>query len=319
MSPTSSDSTSLRIGAHTSIAGGLHKALERGAEAGCDVIQIFTGSNQRWAVKPLTDADVAKWEESRARTGVEPTMVHGSYLVNLAATTAELRDKSYRAFAEEYRRCARLRIPYLVIHPGAHLGDGEATAIARIATSIDRLHAEQPNNPTAILLENTAGQGTNVGYRFEHLRDLFAAVRAPGRLGVCIDTCHTLAAGYDIRTAEGWTRTIDELDRVIGCERVRAFHVNDSKTALGSRVDRHQHLGCGELGLTALHCLVNDARFAAVPMAIETPKPVDADPVNLAVLRALHGIARVGARARDLAGELAARWVDAKRPKRQRA
>lgn len=292
----------LRIGAHVSIAGGLERALERGAQSGCDVIQVFTRSNQQWAARAIDAEAAARWREALARTGVNAAMVHGCYLVNLASPRARLRQRSYRALAEELRRCALLGIRYLVIHPGAHGGDGEAAGVARIAAALDCLHDEQGDNPTRVLLENTAGQGNSVGHRFEHLRDILGAVRAPARVGLCIDTCHTLAAGYDIRTPEGWEATFAQLDATVGCEMVAAFHVNDSKTPLGSRVDRHEHLGRGFLGLNALRCLVNDRRFAGLPMVIETPKPTEqADLVNMAILRALGGRARVGPRARNLA------------------
>lgn len=294
----------LQVGAHTSIGGGLHRALERGADCGSDVVQIFSRSNQQWKAKPIADGDVDAWREARRRTRVRPAMVHGCYLINLCATTQALRERSYQALADELRRCDRLDIPYLVLHPGAHCGDGEVTGIERIGKAIDRLFDEHPDLSTRLVLENTAGQGSNLGYRFAHLRDLFGAVRRPERLAVCIDTCHTLAAGYDIRTRDGWEATFEELDRTVGCDKVVAFHVNDSKTPLGSRVDRHEHLGRGHLGLEALRCLVNDPRFVGLPMTIETPKPSDrADVVNVAILRALHGISRVGARARRLAAE----------------
>jgi deoxyribonuclease-4 len=293
--------TALRVGAHVSIAGGLERALERGALAGCDVIQVFTRSNREWATRAITADAAARWRAALASTGVDAAMAHGCYLVNLAAPRARLRQRSQRALADELRRAAVLGIRYLVIHPGSHGGDGEAAGVARIAAALDRVYDEQSDNPTRVLLENTAGQGNSVGYRFEHLRDILGAMRAPHRVGVCIDTCHTLAAGYDIRTGEGWQATFERLDAAVGCDRVAAFHVNDSKTPLGSRVDRHEHLGRGHLGLAALRCLVNDRRFAGVPMVIETPKPSEqADLVNLAILRALRGRARVGARAQSL-------------------
>lgn len=299
-----------------SIAGGLYKALERGAQTGCDVIQIFVRSNQQWAVKPLTDEAIERWEEARRRTGVRPEMVHGSYLVNLAARERKLRERSFRAFALEYERCGLLGIPYHVIHPGAHVGQGEAKGIAYIAEALDRLFDEQPDNPTRVLLENTAGQGTCVGHRFEHLRDIFAASRAPERLGVCIDTCHTVAAGYDLGSEAGWRATFRALDRTVGWRRVCAFHVNDSKTPLGSRVDRHEHIGRGHLGLGAFRFLVNDRRFVGLPMTLETPKPTEeADRLNLDVLRALYGISRVGPRAK----RLAARPLSEERPRRRSA
>jgi deoxyribonuclease IV len=296
-----SKASPLRVGAHTSIAGGLHRALDRGAEVGCDVVQIFCRSNQQWAMRDLRDDELAAWFDARARTGVDPALIHGSYLVNLAGTDPALRERSFQAVAHEYAVCAQLGVPYLNIHPGSHGGDGEAVGIARIAAALDRLWDAQPDNPTMLLLENTAGQGSCVGHRFEHLRDIFAAVRDPSRLGLCVDTCHTLAAGYDIRTPSGWADTFAALEAAVGRGRVKAFHVNDSKTAPASQVDRHEHLGRGSLGLTALRCLVNDARFVGLPMIIETPKPVAAaDVLNLGILRGLHGLKRVSPRIRAM-------------------
>jgi deoxyribonuclease-4 len=291
----------VRIGAHTSIAGGVHKALLRGAEEGCDVIQIFTRSNQQWASTAYTDEELLRWEEAKRTTGVEPAMAHSSYLINLAGADRTLLKKSYRALSDEYARCTRLGIPNLVMHPGAHLGDGEAVGLSRIAATIERLFDDHPDSPVRLLFENTAGQGTCLGHRFEHLRDLFGLLDHDERAGLCIDTCHTLAAGYELRTERGYRETFAELDRIVGLGKVRAFHVNDSKRAIGSRVDRHAHIGRGELGLTPFRMLLNDARFAGLPMTIETPKPTpDADRKNLAVLRALMGRKRITARAREL-------------------
>jgi deoxyribonuclease IV len=291
----------VKIGAHTSIAGGIYKALLRGAEDGCDVIQIFTRSNQQWAARAYLDEELEQWWSARESTGVDPAMAHSSYLINLAATDRALREKSYRALADEYLRCTRLGVRHLVMHPGAHVGDGEAKGIARIAAGVDRLFEEQPDSPVMLLFENTAGQGTCLGHRFEHLRDLLAAMRHHHRAGICIDTCHTLAAGYEIRTERGYRETFAELDRIVGLDRVRAFHVNDSKKPFGSRVDRHEHIGRGALGLGAFRMLVNDPRFVGLPMAIETPKPdPQADRTNLAILRALVGRKRVTPRLREL-------------------
>jgi deoxyribonuclease-4 len=265
------------------------------------VVQVFVRPNRAWHAKSVTDEVVARWEEARERTGVEPALAHGSYLINLGSPDRAVRSRGLRAFMDEYERCRRLRIPSLVFHPGAHLGDGEVAGLRRIADGVRQILAEQPDNPTVLLAENTAGQGTCLGHRFEHLRDLLDQVDDP-RLGVCIDTCHSLAAGYDIRTARGWEATFAEFERVVGPGLIRAFHVNDSKSPLGSRVDRHQRLGCGELGLEPFRLLVNDPRFRGLPMAIETPKPTpQADLINLGVLRALDGLRRVGARARALA------------------
>jgi deoxyribonuclease-4 len=291
-----------RLGAHTSIAGGLHLALERGAAAGCEVVQIFTRSNQQWAARPLRDDEVALWHETRARTGVVPALVHSCYLLNLAAPAAALRDRSIEALADELVRADRLAIPYLVLHPGAHMGDGEAAGIARIANGIDRAFAAAGDARTKLLLENTAGQGTCLGNRFEHLRDILAAVAEPDRIGVCLDTCHALAAGYELTSDDGYAAAIDALRRCVGAARVRACHLNDSKQPLGSRVDRHEHIGRGCLGLSPFQRLLNDRRFAGLPMVLETPKPTDAaDRQNLAVLRALAGRRRVTPRARELA------------------
>jgi deoxyribonuclease-4 len=296
--------SSLRLGAHTSIAGGLHRALERGAESGCDVVQIFTRSNQQWAMTRISELDIAAWRRARRATRVEPAMVHGSYLVNLAASTRKLRERSFRAVVSEIARCDRLGIPYLVMHPGAHTGDGERIGVRRIARGLARALARTRGCPTAILLENTAGQGSNLGYRFSQLRDVIGAIAEVDaeRVGVCIDTCHTLAAGYDISTDDAWQTTFEEFERILGCRWIRAFHVNDSKLPRGSRVDRHEHLGRGFVGLHAFRSLVNDPRFRSLPMVIETPKPTEwADAVNVGILRALAGRSRVTEIARRLA------------------
>jgi deoxyribonuclease-4 len=292
-----------RLGAHTSIAGGLHRALERGAAIGCDVIQVFTSSSRAWARRPLTDADLTAWHDARRRTGVEPVMAHGSYLINLAALRAAAWRQASAALGEELGRCAQLGIPYLVLHPGAHMGAGDVAGLKKIAQAIDAVHERRPDCPTTLLIENTAGQGSCLAHSFEHLRDLLGLVRAPQRLGVCLDTQHLHAAGYDIGTQAGWDAAIAAFDRTVGVRWVRAFHVNDSKRPRGARVDRHEHIGRGHLGLEAFRCLLNDPRFAGVPMTIETPKgDTDLeDTVNLGVLRALEGRARVGARARALA------------------
>jgi deoxyribonuclease-4 len=284
-----------------SIAGGLHRALERGAELGCDAVQIFSRSNQQWAVRAIAAEDIFAWQSALRKTRVFPAMVHGSYLVNLAGSDKTLAALSYGIVAEEYRRCHLLGIPYLVIHPGAHLGSGDAAGLERIAAAVNRLHAEQPDNPTELLFENTSGQGTCLGHRFAHLRDLLGLVRDQRRVGVCLDTCHTLAAGYDISTRAGWNKTFTEFEEQVGIRWIRAFHVNDSKCPRGSRVDRHQHIGLGFVGLAGFHCLVNDRRFRSLPMMLETPKPrADSDAVNLAILRALTGRKRISIKAKEL-------------------
>jgi deoxyribonuclease IV len=289
-----------RLGAHTSTAGGLHNALTRGAELGCEIVQVFTKSNQQWAAAKISDEAVELWNAERARTGVEPAMAHAAYLINLGAPGDLLWERSLNALIEEYARCIRLGIRYLVLHPGAHMDAGEAHGIARVAAAIDRLHDAQPPGVTMLLLESTAGQGTCLGHRFEHMRDIFASVRDPERVAVCLDTCHLLAAGYDF--IGDYDGVMNELDRVVGRDVVRAVHLNDSKRELGARVDRHEHIGRGAIGLEPFRRLLADPRFAGLPMALETPKPTDhSDPINLGILRSLRGKRRVGPRARALA------------------
>jgi deoxyribonuclease-4 len=285
-----------------SIAGGLHTCLERGAAHGCDVVQLFTKSNQQWQTKPIRRGDLDEWQAQRASTGVEPALVHDSYLINLASPDPSLWRRSVRAFADEYARCGLLGVPALVFHPGAHVGSGATAGMARVAKAINRVCDEQTDNPTRLLMENTAGQGTSLGWRFEELRDIFAAIAAPDRVGVCVDTCHMFAAGYELRTGAGWHATLAAIERTVGLGRVRAFHVNDSKTPCGSRVDRHEHIGRGTIGLSGFRRVVNEPCFHDKPMVLETPKPTDwADRINLAVLRSLVGRTRVTAVAQRLA------------------
>jgi deoxyribonuclease IV len=295
-----------RLGAHMSIAGGLYRALERGAACGCEIIQVFTKSNQQWAARPISESERLAWHAARERTGIVPMLAHDCYLINLASPVALLRDRSRAALAEGYARCRLLQIPYLVLHPGAHQDGSESAGIRRVAAALERILEEQADNPTVLLLENTAGQGTSLGHRFEHLRDIMAGTGSPERLGVCFDTCHAWAAGYDIGDAAGWQRTLEELERVLGGRLLRAFHLNDAKGPRGSRLDRHEHIGRGTLGLRAFLPLLNDPRFADVPMALETPKAHDSpdgheeDRQNLMVLRALAGRQRISSRARHL-------------------
>jgi deoxyribonuclease-4 len=273
-----------------SISGGLFKAFGHGERAGCDTIQIFSKNQQQWRAKPLSDQDIAQFQAEQQRTGMGPLVVHDSYLINLAAPGDEIWQKSLAAFGEELERCHMLGIPYLVTHPGAHTGSGEEAGLQREADALNRLFAEGAGGETMVLLETTAGQGTCLGYRFEHLARLLELVEQNQRIGICVDTCHLLAAGYDIRTPETYTATFDELDRVVGLERVKCFHLNDSQKGLGSRVDRHTHIGQGELGLEAFRMLVNDPRFAGLPMILETPKKGDDLAEDLANLAALRGL-----------------------------
>ncbi|MGB9737234.1 MAG: deoxyribonuclease IV [Chloroflexus aggregans] len=278
-----------RFGAHMSISGGVSKSFARGESVGLDAMQIFAKNERQWVAKPISAEEVAAFQAEQQRTGIHPVIVHDSYLINLAAPADDLREKSIAAFADELERCAQLKIPYLVTHPGAHTGIGEEAGLVRVADAISRLLVEGVGGPTMILLETTAGQGTALGYRFEHLARLFELIPYHDRLGVCVDTCHIFAAGYDIRDPDTYAATFAELDRLVGLERVKCFHLNDSQKDLGSRVDRHAHIGQGCIGTEAFRLLVNDPRFAHLPMIIETPKGEDMaeDRMNLALLRSL--------------------------------
>ncbi len=279
----------MKFGAHMSISGGLHKAFGYGQRAGCDTIQIFSKNQQQWRGKALLEQDIALFKAEQQRTGLGPIIVHDSYLINLASPNDELWEKSIGAFADELERCNALGIPYLVTHPGAHTGSGEEAGLQREASAINRLLDTGVGGDTMILLETTAGQGTCLGQRFEHLAYLIEQMQHPERLGVCVDTCHMLAAGYDIRTPAACAATFAEFDRIVGIERIKAFHLNDSQKDLGSRVDRHTHIGAGCVGLEGFRAIVNDPRFADLPMILETPKGDDLaeDIENLSRLRGL--------------------------------
>jgi deoxyribonuclease IV len=278
----------LLVGAHMSIAGGIHNAFERGREAGCRALQIFLKNSNQWKGKVLTHGDRHLYAGAQAETGIAPVIAHCSYLINLASPDSALRRKSLAAFVDELQRAAFLGVPGLVLHPGAHRGAGESAGIDAVASGLNEA-LEQVPPPVSILIENTAGQGTTLGHTFEQLAAILAGVRDQERVGFCLDTCHLFAAGYDISTKQGYRKVLREFDRLIGTERIRAFHVNDSSKSLGSRVDRHTHIGQGCIGAEAFRCLVNDRRFAAVPKILETPKGDDVklDLMNLRTLRSL--------------------------------
>jgi deoxyribonuclease-4 len=281
-------SKQLLAGAHMSIAGGIHHALERGLQAGCRTIQVFLKNSSQWHAKALTAADKEMFEAAARRTGIAPVLAHSSYLINLAAPDPALYRKSLAAFVQELERARFLGIPALILHPGAHRGAGEAAGIASVAVALAQALDRVPP-PVSILLETTAGQGTSIGHRFEQLAGILESVGDSERIGFCLDTCHIFASGYDIRTKAGYQKTIREFDRLIGVNRIRAFHVNDCLRPLGSRIDRHAHIGQGQIGLEAFRSLVNDRRFAAVPKILETPKGEDMheDLMNLETLRRL--------------------------------
>jgi len=277
------------LGAHMSISGGIHFAPERGVKAGCGVIQVFTQNANQWRGKPVSDADALLFRKKWHESGLHEIVSHDIYLVNLGAPPGEVHDKSMAAFREELERCNRLGIAKIVMHPGAHTGDGEEVGIRRIIESFDQLFAAVPGYTGKVLLETTAGQGSNVGYRFEHLKAIINGSACPDRFAVCLDTCHIFAAGYDITTREGYEKTFAEFDRLIGLDRLQAFHVNDSKKGLNCRVDRHEHIGAGAMGLAPFRFLMNDPRFVQIPKFLETPKGDndEMDAVNLKVLRDL--------------------------------
>ncbi len=277
----------MRLGAHMSISGGLDKAVIRGQEVGCEAIQIFTKNSNQWKAKPLAALEVTAFRDACQAAGIGPVIAHSAYLINLAAPDEALYEKSIQAFLDELQRCELLGIPYLVVHPGAHMGAGEEQGLQRIASAIDRIHRATPRLQAAITLEVTAGQGTGLASRFEHLAAILAQVDEPERLRFCLDTCHLLAAGYDFRTRQGYDRMLEAWEGLVGLERICVIHLNDSKKDLGSRVDRHEHIGQGYIGTTGFEFLLNDRRLAALPMVLETPKEDNADVRNLATLRSL--------------------------------
>lgn len=280
-----------------SIAGGFHRAVERAVEVGATALQVFVKSARQWKAAPLTSEATEEFRHATAMAGLaEHLLAHASYLINLASPRAELRKRSQDALAIEVERCAVLGIPFLVLHPGSHDGAGERRGLERLARGLDGLYRANARRAAdrrkvTILLETTAGQGNCLGAGFDEIAWVLENARCADRLGVCFDTCHALAAGYEFRDRRSYLETVRELDRIIGLQHVRAFHLNDSIHGLGSRRDRHEHIGRGEVGLDAFRLILNDRRFRRVPMVLETPKGPDLseDRVNLGVLRAMIG------------------------------
>jgi deoxyribonuclease-4 len=281
------------LGAHMSIAGGYYKAVDAAAGFGMDVVQLFTKNNNQWRGKPLSDEDVRLFREALDRTGVTHPCGHNSYLINVASPVEAVWGQSLDALVDELERAERLGLIGLVMHPGACLESTPEEGLAKIVLALDEAHERTSGYKCRFWLELTAGQGSCLGHRFEHIAWILEHVKETDRLGVCVDTCHIFAAGYPFNTDSDYKQTIEELDRVIGLDRIRAFHTNDSKKPLGSRVDRHEHIGEGQIGLEAFRCLVNDARFATTPMYLETKKESrggeEMDAVNLRMLRGLVG------------------------------
>lgn len=281
------------LGAHMSIAGGLHRALERGRQIGCGAVQIFLKNQRQWAAKPLSPEAVSAFELARTLTGIRHVFAHSSYLINLATPANAAWAQAVDAFTDELDRAEALGLACVVIHPGSHLGAGVEAGLARVTAALDEVTRRTPGYRVKIALENTAGAGHAIGRTFAELGALIARAARPERLGVCVDTCHLFAAGYDIRTPADWEKTMAEFDRVVGWERLRAFHCNDSKKPFGSRVDRHEHIGQGAMGLGGFVNLVNDPRLKNIPLILETPKGHretdgrDWDEINAEVLRRL--------------------------------
>ncbi|RLB17659.1 MAG: deoxyribonuclease IV [Deltaproteobacteria bacterium] len=279
------------FGAHMSTAGGLYKAFERAHRVQAEALQIFTRNQRQWAVPPLGDEERAAFMAAHGEWGNRPLAAHGSYLINLANPRKEAVSRSIGALCEEISRCSRLHIPYLIIHPGAHMGSGVEAGLSAVTKSLDEAVEKAACRDVTVLLETTAGQGTGLGSRFEEIAYSLEKSRFGDQLGVCFDTCHAFAAGYDIRTRETYEKTFQEFDSLIGLERLRFFHLNDSKRELASRIDRHDHIGKGKIGTGGFSLLVNDARFKNHPMVLETPKGKDLaeDRRNLRLLRSLVG------------------------------
>ncbi len=275
-----------------SVAGGLHLAFDAAIAAGCDCLQIFVKNQRQWTAKPLTDEQVREFRQAMAATQVTPVVAHASYLINLASPNETLRRKSVAAMIDELTRCEALGVSSLVVHPGAHMGEGLDAGIARIAGSLNEIHVATPGFATRVALEVTAGQGSTIGFEISHLGRIISAASEPERLRVCLDTCHLFAAGYNLSDSAGYQQMTDELAAHVRFENVCCIHTNDSKGDCGSRLDRHDHITQGRIGRRGFENLLNDSRLAAVPRILETPKGtddqgIDLDRLNLDCLRGM--------------------------------
>ncbi len=277
------------FGAHESISGGVFNAIERGKTATCDTIQMFNKSNSQWRAKKLEQSELDKYFEMIEETGVTVSTSHSSYLINIASPDKELNEKSYKSLKEEMERCQTLKIPNLVMHPGSHVGTGEDGGIKRIVKTLSRLFKELNNNNVWLLLETTAGQGSHLGYTFEQIAEMIDGVKKQDQIGVCLDTCHIFAAGYPISDPKEYKQTMKKFDDIIGIDKLKIIHMNDSKKEFGSRRDRHEHIGKGHIGIEAFRNIVNDKKLKNIPMILETPKEEELkeDIENLKVLRSL--------------------------------
>lgn len=274
-----------------SIAGGVDLSLQRGKSVRCETIQIFIKSNVQWRMIPLREGEKERFFAARRSSGIDPVFAHTSYLINLASANRSTRMRSITSLKREILRADELSLPYLVLHPGSHGGKGEEEGIRKITDGLDEVFYSTGVSGVRVLLETTAGQKNSVGGRFEQLAAIIASSGHRRLLGVCFDTCHVFVAGYDIRTAAGYRKVMKEFDRTIGLKKIKAVHLNDAKAPLGSRLDRHEQIGRGTLGMEAFRLILNDKRLSRVPMVLETPKGKEMreDRRNLAVLRALRG------------------------------
>jgi deoxyribonuclease IV len=277
------------IGTHVSVAGGLHTAFARATQVGCATMQIFVKNANTWNARPLTDADIASYKTAAAGANVAPVIAHAAYLINLCAISPETLTKSIAGYEDELRRCEAIGVMGLVVHPGAHMGEGEDAGVRKIAESLNTIHSRTKGFSTFTLLEVTAGQGTTVGYKLEHLRDIIGGLDEPSRAGICLDTCHAFAAGYDLRNDDGWGRLMTDIEATVGLDKLKAIHVNDSQKEFGSRRDRHEHIGKGAIGLDGFRFLMNDPRLERIPKVLETDKSEDLheDVENMDALRSL--------------------------------
>lgn len=287
-------SSGLRLGAHVSVAGGVFNAPAQAKALGCDVMQIFTKNQRQWKSPTLTDDECAQLKAQAKSCNVDlaHSCSHASYLINIAASKLSTRRSSVALLQDEVERCERLGVGMLAFHPGAHVGQGEDAGLDLVIRALNDVLRRTRGGRTRILLETTAGQGSCLGHRLEHLHRILDGVREPERMGVCVDTCHIFAAGYDLRTAEAYRETARQIKKIIGKKTVRAFHLNDSKTPFGSRVDRHEHIGEGSIGVEGFRLLMNDPDWAGVPGFLETPGGPEGYARNLAVLRSFcmtHG------------------------------
>jgi len=285
------DSQSLLLGAHFSIAKGLHKAISEADAYNCNTLQIFTKNANTWKEKILTEKQIQDFFQARQKTGIKHIISHTSYLINIAGPDIKKAKMSCEALKQEIIRSGQLEIPYVVLHPGSHMGKGEKKGIQQISDNINQIFDATTEITARLLLETTAGQGSCIGHTFEQLAAIIEKIHDHARIGICLDTCHIFAAGYDISTKKGYERTIKNFDDIIGLNNLFAIHLNDTKKECDSRVDRHEHIGDGCIGLDAFKYIINDSRLKNIPKILETPKlkgNEDADLINLELLRGMH-------------------------------